>query len=42
MIEKLNAVRVLISEIGKAGPTIIAVLALLVAFLAIWVLGVKL
>lgn len=42
MVKKLNAFKQLVSEIGKAGPTIVAVLALLVAFLAIWVLGVKL
>jgi hypothetical protein len=36
------AVKELISEIGKVGPTGVAVLALIVALSAIWVLGSKL
>lgn len=42
MVKKVNAFKELVAEIGKAGPTIIAILALLVAFAAIWVLGGKL
>jgi hypothetical protein len=36
------AIKELVSEIGKAGPTGIAVLALIVALSAIWILGSKL
>ena len=40
-VKTLNALKGLISEIGKAGPTLIAVMALLVALSAIWVFGGK-
>jgi len=42
VVEVINAVKELISELGKVNQTGIAVLALLVALTAIWVLGGKL
>jgi hypothetical protein len=42
MANLIKAVKDLIGEIVGAGPTGVAVLALLVALSAIWVLGVRL
>lgn len=41
MVDVLKAVKELISEFEKAGPMSIAVLALIVALSAIWILGGK-
>ena len=42
MVEVIKAVKELVSEIGKTGPMGVAVLALIVALTAIWILGGKL
>lgn len=41
MVECLKVIKELVVEIGRTGPTGIAVLALIVALSAIWVLGGK-
>lgn len=41
MADFIRAIKELIGELGNVGPTGIAVLALLVALSAIWVLGEK-
>ena len=39
MVEFIKAIKDLVCELGNVGPTGVAVLALLVALSAIWVLG---
>ena len=41
MVDVIKAIKELISEVEKAGPIGVAVLALIVALSAIWILGGK-
>jgi hypothetical protein len=41
MVDVINAIKELVSEVSKAGPMGVAMLSLIVALSAIWILGGK-